>query len=158
MAGAFGWLAQHGFDLISSFGIVAGLLFTSATYRSDTRSRRLSNLISLTQQHRAIWDNFIQKPALERVLNSNANLKTKPVTAEEDQFVGLLILHLYCWFRAVEADEVKDVEGLSRDIRAFFDLPIPRKIWYERREFYDADFAWFVERNIQGIKGQNGTK
>lgn len=147
MAGALRWIAQHGFDLISSFGIIAGLLFTSASYRTDIRSRRLSNLISLTGQHREIWDNILQKPSLKRVLDPNANLKAKPVTAQENQFVGFLMLHLHCWFRAVEAGEVKDMEGLSRDIQAFFELPIPIKVWDERRAFYDADFVRFVEKS-----------
>jgi len=149
MAGALRWIAQHGFDLISTFGIVAGLLFTAASYRTDTRSRRLSNLITLTEQHRHIWDNFIQTPALQRVLDPKANLKAKPVTLQEDQFVGFLMLHLHCWFRAVEAGEVKDAEGLSCDIQAFFNLPIPRRVWDERRAFYDSDFVRFVERSSQ---------
>jgi len=147
MSDTFRWIIQHGFDLISSLGIIAGLLFTAASFRSDTRSRRLTNLITLTGQHREIWAGFIQKAELQRVVDPRANLKAKAVTPQEAQFVGQLFLHLHCWFRAVQIGELKEVEGLSRDIRSFLNLPIPRKVWEERRPFYDTDFVRFVEQS-----------
>lgn len=147
MSGTLRWIIQHGFDLVPNVGVIASLLFTAASYRTDTRSRRLSNLIVLTEQHRDIWKEFIDTPELKRVLDSEAKLKSRPITEQEKQFVVLILLHLHCWYRAVQIDEVRESEGLSRDIKSFFSLPIPRAVWEERREFYDSDFARFVDEN-----------
>ena len=146
MEEAIRWMSQHGFDLLSAAGIVSGFLFTSASFRADTRSRRLANLITLTQQHRDIWEKTLQKPHLHRVTDPKVELGITPITPEESQFVVLLILHLYCWFRALQNREVRGVEGLSRDMKLFFSLPIPRRVWEEKRAFQDRDFVEFVDK------------
>ena len=144
MAGIGNWLAQHGFEVLSAVGIIASLGFTAASFRADTRSRRLNNLVSLTQQHRDIWEEVQSNPSLARVIDPNADLYTKPVTTQEAIFVGQLLLHLHSWYRLLKEGEVRSLEGLARDMKAFFALPIPARIWEERRCFYDADFVAFV--------------
>lgn len=146
MVGSLGWLAEHAHTILSAVGIIAGLGFTAASFRADTRSRRLSNLVKLTEQHRDIWEELHRKPALGRVKESRADLFTKPVTVEEEQFVTLLILHLHCWYRAVMDQEVRSPEGLARDVHGFFSRPIPAAVWRKNREYYDRDFVDFVER------------
>ena len=146
MEEAIRWMSQHGFDLLSAAGIVSGFLFTSASFRADTRSRRLANLITLTQQHRDLWEETMKNPHLNRVTNPKAELGNKPITHGESQFVVLLILHLHCWFRAIQNSEVRGVEGLSRDMKLFFSLPIPRRVWEEKRAFQDRDFVEFVDK------------
>ena len=145
MAGIGNWLAQHGFEILSAVGIIAGLGFTAASFRADTRSRRLNNLVSLTQQHRDIWEEVQSNPALARVIDPNADVYTKPVTTQEAVFVGHLLLHLNSWYRLWKEGEVRSLDGLARDMNAFFALPIPAKVWHERRDFFDAEFADFVE-------------
>ncbi len=139
------WVAQHTFDLVSAAGIIAGLGFTAASFREDTRSRRLANLIKLTQQHRDIWEETQSNPRLVRVIDSKADLYTKPISVEESQFVVLVILHLHCWYRAIQEGEVESLDGLSKDVREFFALPIPGRVWNEKKEFQDRDFVQFVE-------------
>lgn len=145
MTTAILWLVHHGFDLISAVGIIAGLGFTTASFREDTRSRRLSNLITLTQQHRDIWEEIQSNPRLMRVMDAKVDLFTKPITTEETQFVVLLILHLHCWYRAITEEEVETLDGLGKDVKEFFALPIPLAIWNSKREFYDFEFVRFVD-------------
>lgn len=147
------WSIEHGFDLISVGGIIAGLLFTAASVRRDTRSRRLANLINLTQQHREIWREALEKPGLERVADRKADIKLQPVSPHESRFVVFLVLHLHCWFRAMKAGEIPRPDGIVRDIEGFFDLPIPRKVWRGKRRFWDADFVRFVEDVTRRKKG-----
>jgi hypothetical protein len=148
MTDVIGWLAEHGHTLLSGIGIIAGLGFTAASFRADTRSRRLSNLVKLTEQHRDIWEELQRKPHLGRIKDTNVDLYTKPVTVEEAQFVTLLILHLHCWYRAILEGEVRSPEGLARDVQSFFNRPIAAWVWKQNRGFYDQDFAGFVERLI----------
>jgi hypothetical protein len=151
MAGIAGWFGQHGYDVISAVGIIAGLGYTAASFRADTRSRRLANLVQLTQQHREIWEELLAKPQLVRIKDSKADLYTKPISPEEFRFVTFLIMHLHCWYRALLGREVSGLEGLTRDMKAFFSLPIPSRVWQECRAFYDADFVDYVERAV-GLK------
>jgi hypothetical protein len=138
-------IGVHAFDLISATGIVAGLVFTSASFRADTRSRRLSNLVRLTQQHRDIWEESQGNPKLARIRDPQADLYTKPITPEESQFVMLLMFHLHCWYRAIEGGEVSVLEGLELDIQNFFSRPIPQQVWKDRKAFFDSDFRKFVD-------------
>jgi len=109
MAGIGNWLAQHGLEVLSAVGIIAGLGFTAASFRADTRSRRLTNLVSLAQQHRDIWEEVQSNPALARVIDPNADLYTNPVTTQEAIFVGHLLLHLHSWYRLMEKGEVRSL-------------------------------------------------
>src|SRR5687767_3564731 len=100
------WFAQHGLELLEAIGIAAGLFYTAASFRADTRSRRLSNLVNLTKQHRDIWEEMLGKSSLVRVKDPKADLYTKPVTPDEARLVVFLILHLHCWYRAILEGEV----------------------------------------------------
>jgi len=37
------------------------------------------------------------------------------------------------------------LEGLGKDVRMFFSLPIPRMMWRKVRPFHDKDFADYIE-------------
>lgn len=149
MPSLFSWIGSHVFDLISAAGIIAGLAFTTASFREDTRSRRLSNLVRLTEQHRDIWKESQNNPKLARIRDPHADLYTKPVTPEETQFVMILMFHLHCWFRAIQAGEVSVLEGLELDIQNFFNRPISRNVWNERKAFFDSEFRQFVDGVLQ---------
>lgn len=145
MPSLLSWIGSHGFDLLSAVGIIAGLAFTTASYRENTRSRRLTNLVRLTEQHRDIWEESQNNPKVARIRDPKADLYTKPVTAEESQFVMLLMFHLHCWYRAIQEKEVSSLDGLEKDIRNFFSRPIPRHVWEDRKSFFDRDFRQFVD-------------
>mgnify|MGYP000856693403 CR=1 FL=1 len=143
------WASEHIFDLISATGIIAGLGYTALSFREDTQSRRLTNLVRLTEQHRDIWEEAQNNPKVHRVLDAEADLYTKPVTAEEATFVMLLLFHLHCWYRAILHGEVEALEGLKKDMNTVFALPIPRQVWQERKGYFDADFRRFVDKHVQ---------
>ena len=145
MPSLLSWIGSHVFDLLSAVGIIAGLAFTTASYRENTRSRRLTNLVRLTEQHRDIWEESQNNPKVARIRDPKADLYTKPVTAEEAQFVMLLMFHLHCWYRAIQGKEVSSLDGLEKDIRNFFSRPIPRHVWEDRKSFFDRDFRQFVD-------------
>ena len=145
MLGILAWIGNHAFNLVSAVGIIASLSFTAVSFRADTRSRRLNNLVRLTEQHRDIWEESQSNPKVARIRDPQADLYTKPVTAEEAQFVMLLMFHLHCWYRAIVEREVANLEGVEKDIRSFFSRPVPRHVWEERKAFFDRDFRRFVD-------------
>ena len=46
--GIWGWLAENSFNLLSAVGIIGGLCFTAHSLRSETKTRRIANLLALT--------------------------------------------------------------------------------------------------------------
>ncbi len=50
------WLETNWINLFQTVGIVLGLVFTSFSWRRDTRTRKLSNLLALKKEHRELWN------------------------------------------------------------------------------------------------------
>jgi hypothetical protein len=143
--GFSGWVAENWFDLLQSVGIISGLLFTAFSLRSETKTRRVSNLLTITKNHRKIWMEFNRQPGLARVLDERADVRQKDITREEEIFVNFIILHLNSTFYAQKSGLVFKLEGLRRDISWFFSLPIPRIIWEKTKLLQNDDFVEFVE-------------
>ena len=150
--GFSGWATQN-FVFLQSIGIIgsllltaAGLLFTGFALRSETKTRRVGNLLAITEGHRKLWTEFYHRPELRRVLDEHADLRQKEITREEEIFVNLAVLHLNSAFYAHKLGLVFKLEGLRRDISWFFSLPIPRTIWEKTKILQNDDFVAFVEK------------
>ena len=139
------WLTDHWFDLLQSAGIVGGLAFTGFALRTDARSKRVQNLLTVTQNHRQIWEQLYSRPKLARVLEPLPDIVRHPITHEEQLFVKFLYLHLYTVYRAIRSDLYYTPKELAADVRALLSLPIPREVWMELRTSQDPDFVAFVE-------------
>lgn len=139
------WLGQYWFDLLQSAGIIGSFVFTAVTVRRDEKTRRITNRLALTQQHRDIWDRLYTRPELVRITDSKADVSGTTVAPAERLFVELLVLHLSGAFDAMKEGMLVEPEGLRKDIAWFFSLPIPKAVWKEMKSFQDADFVGFVE-------------
>jgi len=139
------WVAENWFDLLQSIGIIATLLFTARSLRSETRTRQVANLIALTEGHRKIWGEFLGKPELQRVLDDRADVRKRDITRKEEIFVNFVILQMNTAFYAQKSDLVFKLEGLRRDIAWLFSLPIPRMIWEKTKLVQNDEFVEFVE-------------
>ena len=143
--GSLHWLAENWFALLNSVGVVGGLLFTGHSLRSETKTRRIANLLSLTQGHREIWKHVFTHPQLSRVLDPSADTAGKPVTREEEIFVNLVIQHLSVVFHAMRDELTIQPEGLRRDVWWFFSLRIPDAVWEKLKVLQNDKFVAYVE-------------
>ena len=134
--------------LLQSIGIIGSLLLATASFRSDSKDRRVSNLIGITNNHRKIWTQLRDQPALTRILEENPDLENRPVSRDEEQFVLFLILHLNASYHAIKDRMLIPPEQLGEDIRSFFTLPIPRSVWKKTRAYHNQEFMEFVESYI----------
>ncbi len=139
------WLAENWFIYLNALGIVGGLFFTGYSLHSETKTRKIANLLTLTQSHRDIWKEVIHEPKLNRVLAIRVNMERDPVTREEEIFVTLVIQHLSVVFHAMRDELTIPPEGLRRDVWQFFSLPIPQRVWNRVKVMQDDDFVVFVE-------------
>lgn len=140
-----GWIAENWVTILNAVGIIGGLFFTAISFRSEAKTRRIANLLTVTTNHREIWKEFFLRPELSRVLDDSANLGKQPVTPEEREFVNFVILHLSSVFYATKDDVVTRLEGLRQDTASFFSLPIPESVWEGSKAFQNRDFVAFVE-------------
>jgi|GEM_PF-1334362 hypothetical protein len=124
--GIWGWISQNWFDLITVVGIVGGLWFTAVSLRSEAKTRRIANLLTLTQNHRALWEVFYQNVQLTRILDPSADIASLPVNHGEEIYTTALIQHLFSAYRAMQSDLTIKPEGLRLDVREFFELPFPK--------------------------------
>lgn len=152
MDGVGGWVAENWFNLLSAVGIVGGLLLTTISLRSETKTRRIANLLKLTEHHREIWSKLIERPSLARVLDPDVNLLTNPITLAEQSYVNMLIQHLSSAFQAMNSGLTIKPEGLRRDVQWFFSLPIPQAIWSQMKPLQNDEFVEFVDLCRGGAK------
>lgn len=143
------WIGNHGFELLEAVGIIGSLTFTGAAFRRDHRSRRIENLLNLTQNHREIWKELLRDQGLKRILDAGVDPITEPITREEDIFVTLVVQHLNFVFYAIRDELTIDPTGLRRDVRQFFSLPIPKRVWDGLKGLQNRDFVVFVEECLR---------
>ena len=140
-----GWVTQNWFTLLSAVGIIGGLWFTAVSLRSEAKTRRIANLLTLTQNQRELLKVFYHNLELTRILDPSADIKSLPVNQGEEIYTSALIQHLSSAYRAMQSDLTVKPEGLRLDVGAFFTLPIPKIVWGKIKQFQDADFVRFVE-------------
>lgn len=144
------WVAENWFEILSAVGIVGGLFFTAVALRSDARTRRIANLLTITTNHREIWKELYGRPELARVLDPSADLSKKPINTQEQEFVKFVILHLSSVYYAMRDELLMKLEGVRRDAGLFFSLPIPQAVWEKIKYFQNDDFVAFVEECRRG--------
>jgi hypothetical protein len=142
------WIADNWVTLLNAVGVVGGLFFTATAVRSATKTQRIANLIALTSNHREVWREFFRNPELARVLDSSADLEKDPVTPEEREFVNMVVLHVSSAYESLKDELMIRQDGLERNMRSFFSLPIPRTVWEKTKTFQNEDFVKFVEDSV----------
>lgn len=140
------WIAENWVIALNAVGVVGGLFFTAASFRSEAKTRRVANLLTITKNHRDIWADFYRNRKLARVLDVSADVAKQPVSREEEIFVNLVILHLSSVFHALKDELVVNQEGLRRDVWSFFSLPIPVVVWERVKVVQNSAFVTFVEQ------------
>jgi hypothetical protein len=139
------WIADNWVNILNAVGVVGGLFFTATSIRSGAKTQRVANLLTVTSNHRQIWNEFSSRPELARILDASVDLTKQPVTQDEAEFVNSVILHLASVFYAMKDGIVVKLKGLRQDVCAFFSLPIPQAVWEKSKVFQNDDFVKFVE-------------
>lgn len=142
--------------MVSGGSALAGLLFTGISIREETNTRRISNLIRLTEGHRDLWKVYIEEPRLERILSPDVDLRVNPIVALEERFVLLLILHLNATYQAMQDRQVPQPEGVRRDVRWLFSLPIPGAVWKQYKGLQDSDLVQYVDDCLRSNESAAG--
>jgi len=145
--GVTNWVTEHWFDFFQTIGIIASFLVAAYATWKDERARKIGNSIAINDQYRNIWKVIYEHPELARVLDVDAD--AKDISIGEELFVTTLISHLSTVFRAMKHGEFVTLEGLQKDVKEFFALPIPKAVWEKFKSLQDRKFAAFVENSLR---------
>jgi hypothetical protein len=126
-------------------GIIAGLVFSGVALRNDTRARRIENHIKISDGYREIWSTQVADPKLDRILLSNPDLITTPISPAEDRLVRFIFQNVLLAFEARQAGQLGDIGNLEKDVAEFISRPIPKAVWKEIARFQPEAFRKFVE-------------
>jgi len=148
--GDFRWIAENWLTLLNAVGVVGGLFFTAVSLHSETKTRKIANLLTMTSNHRELWKEIIQRPELARVIDPSADVTKHAITPGEAEFVNMVVLHTSAVYQALKNELMVKQEGMRRDVGAFFSLPIPRAVWQRTRIFQNREFVAFVEECRRG--------
>lgn len=150
------WLAENWFNLISTVFGGGGLWFTAFSIRKDAqarreeaKARRISNLLAITANYREIWKEFFSSLQLSRVIDPTADVATHPITPAEESFINLVISHTSSTYEALKEELLNRQEGLRRDVRSFYSLPIPQAVWHKTKPLQNQDFAAFIDSSLK---------
>lgn len=144
------WIVENWFTALSAIGVVGGLFFTAISLHSETKTRRISNQLAMTANHRELWREILDRPELARVMDPSADLAKQPLTLRERTFVNMVILHTSSMHEALKSELVFKQEGLRRDVGEFFSFPVPQAVWDKTKLLQNKDFVAFVEKCRRG--------
>lgn len=146
------WISQNWFEFLTVLCGICGLWFSAFAIRQntkaqqeETKARRTSNLLAMTANHRELWKNFPNSPELARVIDPSADVTKQPVTLAERFFVSMIIANTSSVYEALKNELVREQEGLRRDVKGFFSLPVPNAVWSATKLLQNLDFAAFIE-------------
>jgi predicted nucleotidyltransferase len=142
------WLNQNWFAFLQSVGIVCGLVFTSLSIRGDTKARRTSDLLTLTERHHQLWSEIHRRPDLQRILNREVDLVSRPVSTAEQEFLNLVFVHFFTGWLLAKDGALLSLETMAADVQTFFELPIPASVWKQTRDARDPEFVGFVDASL----------
>ena len=150
------WSIENWLELVTAVCGIVGLWFAACSIRMDTharkeetKARKLSNLLAITANHRETWKEFYGYPQLARVIEPSANTSEQPVTPAEEFFVNTIISNTSSTYEALKDGLLTEQEGLRRDVKEFFSLPIPNAVWRRTKLLQNQDFAAFIESSLK---------
>lgn len=148
MGDFFPWLEQNWFTVVQSTGIIGSILLTAVVLRSDRRTRRISDLLTLAAHHRDLWGDMHRRPELARVARAEVDLVASPITTAEEEYLLLVIMHFYTGWMVAREGSLVTLDIMAQDAGEFFLLPLPAIVWAQTRGQRDPKFVRFVDKAI----------
>jgi hypothetical protein len=150
------WLFNNWFALLQGVGIVAGLLFTGISLRREAASRRLNAMLTLTAQHRDLWNEVHRRPELGRILSDSVDLVGHPITLAEEEFLNIVFVHFSTGWELSVRHGLISRDAFGEDVRRFFQLPIPKVVWERTKGVREPGFVRFVAECLPEPPSEGG--
>ena len=150
------WASQNFLNLFTAVVLLGSLWCSIIVIRRQTKAmedeaeaRRSANLLAITANHRELWKVPLLYPALARVIDPMADVVKQPPTAAEEFFMSMAISHASSTYETLKHELLPEQEGLRRDVRSFYSLPVPNAVWQGTKLLQNQDFAAFIESSLK---------
>jgi hypothetical protein len=150
MSGLSSWLDGNWFNVMQTTGIMGSLWLTVMAARREAKVKKIENLLTLSEHHRALWSDVSQRRELARIFQNNEDALSSSLTLAEEEFINLAIVHFQTGWRVAKNGGLTSLKELGADVRGFFSLPLPRAVWEKTRKSRNQKFVRFVERSLAG--------
>lgn len=138
-------LSENWIMLAQTGGIIGAFLVAYRQSRIMVKSNRLQAWAQIISSHRDLWKSWLDNPKLARILEKDVSFNNQPITAVEERFVVMVINNLaFAYFASVEGLVPISKED-ELDTKMFFNLPIPKKVWENTKQFRTKRFVEYVE-------------
>ena len=131
----------------SVFIILAFLASAYAVYRQN-KSTKITNLITITNNHRSIWTSIINDDDLKAAAREKS-FNPEEITDYQEMFIKFLIFHLFTMYEASKSDAIVPIEQVELDVSVFMSLPGPNHVWQKIKKYQNADFRNFIDKNLE---------
>jgi len=146
------WFRDNWFPVIQTLGIVGSLVFTALSIRQATNARKASDLLTLTEQHRHLWNEVYSRPGLTRIYEEKIDLLANPVTVAETLFLNEVIVHFHTGWQLSCHGSLLTLQAMKADARTFFKLPLPHAVWRQTTGTRDPKFVHFIDACLRENK------
>ena len=119
---------------------------TAAASRRVAKAREIENLLTITENHRNLWNEAHQRKDLARIFKTRLDVLKKPATVAETEFLNVIFNHYQTGWNLSKAGAVVTLAEMQADVRGFFSLPLPRAVWEKTKGYRNKKFVRFVER------------
>ena len=83
MDGLSSWVKDNWFNVIQTVGVVGSLLLAAAAARRGAKAREIENLLTITENHRNLWNEAHQRDDLARIFQTDIDALKNPATVAE---------------------------------------------------------------------------
>src|SRR5271169_3903503 len=128
------WIHDNWVSFVQSAGIVGGLCFNAISIRQATQARKVSDLLTLNEQHQNHWQEMYANPNLSRVLAKEVDFIEKPLTLAEERYLNESIVRFTTGWQVARSGALFTVNDMRLDAGTFFQLPLPKKVWEESKK------------------------
>jgi hypothetical protein len=150
------WISENWINIVTTVSGIGGLWAAVFALRKDAKARkeeakarRVGNLLTITANHRELWKLPFLYPTLARVIDPAADVAKQPLTPAEEFFMSMAVSHTSSTYEALKDELLTHQEGLRRDVKSFFSLPVPKAVWNKTKLLQNQDFAAFIDSSLK---------
>ena len=129
---------------------MGSLLLAAAAARRGAKAREIENLLTITENHRNLWNEAHQRDDLARIFQTDIDALKNPATVAETEFLNVIFNHYQTGWNLSKAGAVVTLAEMKADVRGFFSLPLPRAVWEKTKKYRNQKFVRFVEGAMIG--------
>lgn len=136
------------FQLAESIGIIGTIILAIISIRSQIKTQRVTNYLTLTAYHRDVWKLTLSNPELKDIFRHSFSGDHDEISPEESQFLSFMFLHASAAFELFRDGKIVEIEGLRADVIDVLSSPLPKQYWDKNKKYYNANFVEFVDKSV----------